>query len=338
MDTKKYIEIFDELDNEDLADDRKPRTSGKHPKKISLAERLFVSKQDDSLGSFKFTYKAARFEEWWLLDSLGKFYEHKWISDVLRRVKGGKEASVYQCRAGDAVDSPLVAAKVYRPRSLRNLKNDQQYRTGRIELDSDGQRVKGERALKAIMQRTQYGEEVRHQSWISYEFQTLKTLYDAGADVPKPYAIEKNAILMGYIGDLNNAAPALHSVNLELAQAKSLFERVIHNLNILLANQRIHGDLSAYNILYFDGKISLIDFPQVVHPELNPQGWSIFQRDVTRVCDYFSAQGVQCDPRKLAADLWIAHGYKIGKDVDPQYLDAENPSDRYAWENQQKGK
>ena len=45
-----------------------------------------------------------------LLESLGDFYEHKWITDVLMRVKGGKEASVYLCRSGDAIDAPLAAA------------------------------------------------------------------------------------------------------------------------------------------------------------------------------------------------------------------------------------
>ena len=89
--------------------------------------KLFVRAQEISR-EFQFTYKAARFEEAWLLDSLFEIAEHKWISDVLRKVKGGKEASVYLCRSGVAVDAPLVAAKVYRPRMLRNLKNDQQYR------------------------------------------------------------------------------------------------------------------------------------------------------------------------------------------------------------------
>ena len=53
------------------------------------------------------------------------------FSDVLCKIKAGKEASVYLCRSGDQVKSDLVAAKVFRPRRLRNLKNDQLYRQGR---------------------------------------------------------------------------------------------------------------------------------------------------------------------------------------------------------------
>ena len=139
MNTNDYIDFFDELDDEDKLNLRfgidKRRPHQRMTRKLIHEEREFIHKQDDSSASFKFTYKAARFEEWWLLESLGDFYEHKWISDVLRRVKGGKEASVYLCRSGPATGAPLVAAKVYRPRSLRNLKNDGQYRTGRADLD-----------------------------------------------------------------------------------------------------------------------------------------------------------------------------------------------------------
>ena len=130
MNTNALTDLFDELDDHDQIENtlnqnkRRPRNTGHHPKKIPMADRIFIHEQDDSRDNFKFTYKAARFEEWWLLDSLGDFFEHKWIVDVLRKVKGGKEASVYQCKPGAEVDALLVAAKVYRPRSLRNLKND----------------------------------------------------------------------------------------------------------------------------------------------------------------------------------------------------------------------
>jgi RIO kinase 1 len=342
MNLNDYYELFDDLDtNEQLnnyieKDKRRERFPTKHFKHVREENAEFIGAQDDSRKNFKFTYQAARFEEWWLLDSLGEFYEHQWISDVLKRVKGGKEASVYQCAPGAEVQAEYVAAKVYRPRSLRNLKNDSQYRVGRIELDADGHRVKGDRAYKAIKKRTEYGEEIRHQSWIAYEFQTLQQLFEAGADVPRPYAMEKNAILMDFIGDADNAAPPLSSVRLGSHEAKTLFERVMTNLRIMLAHERIHGDLSAYNILYWDGTISLIDFPQVVASESNPQAWGIFLRDVTRICDYFTSQGVKAHARKLAEEMWQEYGHKVVKEVDPVYLDAEKPEDRKLWAKQNK--
>jgi RIO kinase 1 len=340
MNTDDYINLFDELDNDEQTENflnkekRRQRFPDRHFKYVREANAGFLKGQDDSSRSFDFTYSAARFEEWWLLESLGDFYEHRWITDVLRSLKGGKEASVYLCRSGPAIEAPLVAAKVYRPRSLRNLKNDAQYRAGRVDLDESGNAIVKDGDLHAMEKRTNYGEELRHQSWISYEFQTLETLHAAGADVPKPHAMEKNAILMEYVGDFSNAAPPLNSVRLDADEARSLFERVIRNIDLLLSNQRIHGDLSAYNILYWDGEITLIDFPQVVPPESNPDAWSLFLRDVTRICQYFNSQGIRSNPRQLASELWTAHGHRIVREIDPRDLDPDNKEDRHLWEKQ----
>ena len=340
MNTDTYMDLFNDLDdNEETEnfinkDRRRQRFPERHFKYVRAANAEFMKGQDDSSRSFNFTYQAARFEEWWLLESLGDFYEHKWISDVLRRLKGGKEASVYLCRAGAESDAGLVAAKVYRPRSLRNLKNDGQYRAGRVDLDAEGKAIVKSADVHAMEKRSSYGEELRHQSWISYEFQTLEILRAAGADVPNPYAMEKNAILMDYIGDLTSAAPTLNTVTLEPDEVQPLFDRIVWNVDLLLSNQRIHGDLSAYNILYWDGDITLIDFPQVVPPESNPTAWTIFLRDVTRVCQYFATQGLKVNARKLATELWTSHGHRVIKEVDPSQLDAEDPNDRKLWEKQ----
>lgn len=336
MSNKQLHEFFEELDDAGMDAGSKShkkvvrkRESKKHETDVSL----FVRAQEISR-EFSFTYKAARFEEAWLLDSLIQIAEYNWIVDVLRKVKVGKEASVYVCRSGPAIEAPYVAAKIYRPRSLRNLKNDSQYREGRHDLDEDGNALWKEADINAIIKRTSYGEEVRHRSWMAYEFKTLEMLHEAGADVPRPYAIEKNTIIMDYVGDLGTPAPALAAVRLGRDEIHRLFDRVVHNIELLLSKQRIHGDLSAYNILYWDGDITLIDFPQVVSPESNPAAWAIFLRDVTRVCQYFASQGLKREPRKLAAELWTAYGYKVVREVHPGQLDAEDPEDRKLWRKQ----
>ena len=332
MSKNQLSDYFEEF-NDDLETQspRKRVAQKRESKKREQEAKLFIRAQEIAR-EFQFTYKAARFEEAWLLDSLTGIYEHQWISDVLRKVKGGKEASVYLCKAGTEMSAPFVAAKIYRPRSLRNLKNDAQYRVGRVDLDADGTALWKEADKNAIAKRTSYGEEVRHRSWIAYEFKTMERLFAAGADVPQPYAMEKNALVMDYIGDESSAAPILNSVSLTAGEAQELLDRVIHNMDVMLANECIHGDLSAYNILYWNGAITLIDFPQIVLPGSNPAAWNIFLRDAVRVCDYFSAQGLRCDARRIAADLWTKHGYRIGKQVDPKFLDPENPEDRKAWE------
>src|SRR6266498_886121 len=332
----EFLEELDDLDSYDAPGPHKRVTRKRESKRQEMDVSLFIHAQEISR-EFKFTYKAARFEEAWLLDSLVNVAEYNWISDVLHKVKVGKEASVYLCRSGSAIQTPYVAAKIYRPRSLRNLKNDSQYREGRADLDEDGSVLWKEADVNAIIKRTTYGEEVRHRSWMAYEFKTLEMLHEAGADVPKPYAIEKNTILMDYIGDLGAPAPTLSTIRLDKDEVLPLFERVIRNVDLLLANQRIHGDLSASNILYWDGEITLIDFPQVVHPESNPAAWTIFLRDVTRICQYFAAQGIKRDAgfaRKLAIELWTSHGHRVVKEVHPGDLDADDPKDRKLWEKQ----
>jgi RIO kinase 1 len=82
---------------------------------------------------------------------------------------------------------------------------------------------------------------------------------------------------------------------------------VIHNVDLMLAARVVHGDLSAYNILYWQGAITVIDFPQVVDPFANPAGRAIFERDIARVCGYFAGHGVDADAPALAAALWDEH-------------------------------
>jgi RIO kinase 1 len=340
MSSKDFPEFLDEFDNDDQQNtltqtgNHRLRKSSMKAKKTATKTIDFIRNQDDSRSNIQFTYKAARFEEWWLLDSLGDFYEHNWISDVLSRVKGGKEASVYLCRSDALEGTRLTAAKVYRPRSLRNLKNDGQYRNGRSDLDESGRVILDDRALRAMKKRTAFGEELRHQSWIAYEYQTLQSLYAVGADVPKPYAMAKNAILMDYLGNRQNPAPTLNTISLDVDEAKMIFDRILHNIDLMLAQDRIHGDLSAYNILYWEGNIALIDFPQVVLLRSNPAAWAIFQRDIARICQYFISQGVERNARKLAADLWTSYGHKIRTDVHPRDLDADKAEDRFLWEKQ----
>lgn len=293
-----------------------------------------VVEQADGRGQFKFSYTAARHEAVWLIESLGGFYEGQWLDDVLRLVKGGKEANVYQCQANPSTQGLLnafVAAKVYRPRMLRNLKNDHLYRENRVNLDADGREVTDDGMLHAMRKRTEYGRELLHTSWIEHEVKTLEALYAAGLDVPRPLASGGNAILMGYVGDADTAAPTLSSVNLGGREPQRLFDRVVHNIDGMLACNRIHADLSAFNILYWQGEITLIDFPQAIHPDQNSNAYLIFERDVRRVCEYFQRQGVRVNPHSLAAGLWKAHQHRLGPEINPALLDPEDAADRRLW-------
>lgn len=254
----------------------------------------------------RFTYRPARHEALWLQESLRPFVELQHVEDVLSLAKGGKEANVYCCRAPVAQGGGLVAAKVYRPRQFRQLRNDAVYRQGRALLTPDGKGVhrQEERLARAVARRTAFGEQARHTSWLLYEYHTLQLLHAAGGAVPRPLATADNALLMEYLGDEHRAAPSLSEINLQPREVRPLFREVLRNLRLMAGLGIVHGDLSAYNLLYHARRVYFIDFPQVVNCATNPHAREILERDVRRVCEYFTRQGLQQRPAELAAYLW----------------------------------
>lgn len=250
------------------------------------------------------TFTGSRQERAWIRESLADFYEDQWFTDVLYRVKGGKEATVYCCRGHPVTEVDLIAAKVFRPRMFRAMKNDTLYKQGRGMLDADAKRVLDRRSLLALRKKTTYGKRLDAASWCRHEFEALTELYEAGADVPRPLAYAPNAILMEFVGDEVQAAPILQSIRLEREEAESLFERLIQNVEILLSRYVIHGDLSAYNVLYQDGDAWIIDLPQTIDALAHPRAYELFARDVDRLCRYFVKQDVEVDAMGLALELW----------------------------------
>ena len=260
--------------------------------------------------SVTMSYVPARFEEVWLRSSLRSFYDQELIVDVVAQVKGGKEANVYRCQAHSRTGLDLLAAKVYRPRQFRNLSNDQLYREGRSILTGDGRpaRPTDQRLARALRKKTAFGVQAQHTSWLMYEYVTLERLNRAGAAVPRPIGANANALLMTYQGDARQAAPALQEIRLSRREAAPLFHEVLRNVELLLRHGLVHGDLSAYNILYWEGEVTLIDFPQVTEVHSNRNAQFILERDVKRVCQYFARQGVSHDAVAIAADLWERYG------------------------------
>jgi RIO kinase 1 len=116
-----------------------------------------------------------------------------------------------------------------------------------------------------------------------------------------------NVILMEYLGDVGIPAPPLVNVRLRPEEARPIFNSLIENIDLMLGQDVIHGDLSAHNILYWDGAVRIIDFPQAVAPHVNPSAEMLFARDVERVCQYFARYGIVADVRELARDLWTRH-------------------------------
>ncbi len=218
------------------------------------------------------------------------------ISKVLETVGDGKEATAYRCRGGGKVPFDLALAKVYRSDKFRDFAN--------VSVYTAGETVNDRRVQKAIEQKTGAGRRMRHRIWVQREWATLCELHDAGADVPSPYACARDAILMEFIGDEDGAAPLLLHSELGRREALRLYDRLVANVELFLACDRVHGDLSAYNVLYQAGKIWVIDFPQSVDARRNPNARQLLVRDLRNLARYFRRYGVRDDASARARRLW----------------------------------
>ena len=302
-DTVDDLELLAEPETENL-----PRNQKASYEASADVQRWLRAEEAERAGTkppFNPTFLAHQRDRPWVLSSLATFYEDDLISDVLAVVKSGKEATVYCCAAHPSTGLDYVAAKVYRPRMFRSLRNDAVYRASRPQFDARGREGRGARRWNATAKETEHGRAAMVSAWIRYEYETQLLLYNAGADAPRPLAQSGNALLMEYIGgEPGTPAPLLREVALDRAEAGPLFERVQRNIELWLACDRIHGDLSPYNMLYWEGAITIIDFAQAVDPRYNPAVAELLARDIARVCQYFARFGVEADPSALASDLW----------------------------------
>ena len=284
---------------------REVRATGKQSTRSKDEPSEWLTSQVEGEDELPITYGAGASEERLLREALTIFYRDNVITEVVARVKGGKEANVYCCRAHPKTGMDLIAAKVYRPRIHRTLRNDAMYREGRMILDEEGKGItRNERTKRAIAKKTDFGQEIVTFSWIEHENDMLQKLHAAGADVPRPIAHEGSAILMAYYGDVNQPAPTLNGVDIERHQAAAMFDRLMLHVELMLAHNCVHGDLSPYNVLYWEGKAVVIDFPQAVVALKNPHARRLLQRDIDRLAQYFARYGVEKDTAALGNTLW----------------------------------
>jgi len=190
---------------------------------------------------------------------------------------------------------------------FRSLSNDALYRQGREQRDKDGRVLRGNKRQRGNLKQTERGRAAQVSSWIEYEFATQRRLYDAGADVPQPLGQIGNAVLMDFVGDGEEPAARLSEVDLAPEEAQPLFDQLMRNVELALAHDCIHGDLSAYNVLYWQGKVTMIDFAQAVDPRHDDALYVLLERDIDRLYRFFAHSGAVADPGALAADMWTRY-------------------------------
>lgn len=220
------------------------------------------------------------------------------IDTELGVLKTGKEADVFlieRAVPGNADQVSLLAAKRYRDREHRTFHRDGGYLEGRT--------VRRSRDQRAMQGRTRYGMQVLAGQWALAEFHALCQLWALGVPVPYPVQVDGTEILMEFIGSGRVAAPRLAQVRADRAELAGYFDQVADAMRALAANGQAHGDLSAYNLLVDDGRVVLIDLPQVVDVVSNPNGMQYLQRDCRNVCTWFTSHGHSCDPEELFGEL-----------------------------------
>jgi RIO kinase 1 len=230
------------------------------------------------------------------MESLEGFIDQGLIDDVLGVIKSGKEATVYCCSSSASPGAPLVAAKVYRSLNVRSFRDDSVYRQGRTRGN--------QRVDRGMLLKTATGRKLRFAQWVADEYATLSVLHRAGADVPAPIACTEQVILMAYAGDEDGPAPPLVQAHLARDEAQRVFDNLLRNIELMLACDRVHGDLSAYNVLYQAGRLWIIDFPQAVDPRFNASAQTLLERDIDRTCAWAERYGVIADAGAIARRLW----------------------------------
>jgi len=191
-------------------------------------------------------------------------------------ISTGKEANVYTALSGDHE----VAVKVYRI-------NASDFTDMRGYLDGDP-RFEGIGSDKKKVVT----------AWVRKESSNLKRARRAGVRTPTPIAVERNVLVMEYLGTDEGRAKRLSEVHIE--NPETAYEVVKEYLRRLYDAGLVHGDLSEYNIVFHEGQLYIIDLGQAVTVH-HPNAEEFLERDCRNVANFFARQGVETTPGELLA-------------------------------------
>jgi RIO kinase 1 len=242
--------------------------------------------------------------------------EHEYEEELLGVLKMGKESEVrLVARSGEGRTS-YIAEKRFKAKGFRSFRDDAVYRAMWFTGPGAG------RALRAVQGKTRAGRQMLEKAWYSHEWKELRHLHAAGVTVPPPVeevlptklpsrsfhwrpinAASKGGrdedteggYRMAFVGDAPAAAPRLSSVRLEPHVARRVWHDILNEVGLMLRADRVHGDLSAYNVLYWRERPVLIDFSQTVDVVTHPGARELLRRDLEQLATYFQRQGVAAD-------------------------------------------
>ncbi|MDS0281866.1 serine/threonine-protein kinase Rio1 [Haloarcula onubensis] len=268
LDTEEVDGVGDEWEEIDVSDTDADRIARKRDREFSeFRKRIKDADQ--------FKVEASVFDDA-TYGALYKLVQDGHIDAFGGPISTGKEANVYTALSGDHE----VAVKVYRI-------NASDFTDMRGYLDGDP-RFEGIGSDKKKVVT----------AWVRKESSNLKRARKAGVRTPEPIAVERNVLVMEYLGTDEGRAKRLSEVHIE--NPDTAYEVVQEYLRRLYDAGLVHGDLSEYNVVFHEGQLYIIDLGQAVTVH-HPNAEEFLERDCRNVANFFARQGVETTPEELLA-------------------------------------
>ena len=137
--------------------------------------------------------------------------------------------------------------------------------------------------------------------WVRKEYRNLLRLSKWGLSVPKPLAVNKNVLVMDYLGTSSAPSPRLKDV--KVPDPNSVYEELLEFLAVTWQKANlVHGDFSPYNIMWHGDKPVVIDVGQAVI-QSHPRSQEFLVRDVTRLVEWANKSGIEVELAEAMFDV-----------------------------------
>jgi RIO kinase 1 len=187
------------------------------------------------------------------------------IDEIHGVVNAGKEARIYY---GKDTQGNELAIKIY-------LTSSAEFKKGMIQyIEGDQRFAHVRRDTRSLVY-----------TWAQKEYKNLQRALEVKVNVPEPLAIQKNVLIMKFIGRNGERAPLLKEAVLE--KPLVVFNQLLTNLSRLYRKGGlVHADLSEYNVMIWNCKPVIFDVAQSVLIT-HPMAEKFLQRDLENLHRYF---------------------------------------------------
>lgn len=243
--------------------------------------------------------------------TLFKLISQGLLADLQGAVSTGKEASVYLGMA-----SPGLASKMCRTKSPGPAAEQagaraecsvpvaiKIYKTSTMVFRDREKYITGERRFKRF---SRGNSRKLVKLWAEKEVRNLHRLQAEGVPSPRPLFLRRNILIMTLLGTRERPAPRLKDHPMGGQELAGAYAQSLEILKALYGRcGLVHADFSEYNLLYWEGRVYVIDVSQAVekdHPNADEFLWT----DIRNITAYFGKRGVDTRSEEHARELIVA--------------------------------